>query len=851
MTSQNERAGIPHLLDWSNAIAFIANHYRQSFSPGTLHAAAEWATQKTLPEALRHLARHAGLNCQFLSPGDEKMSAWRLPLVVQLRDGQVAVLESFDVNNAVGVRFVKELALLSYCPLETLLPEIEKTIAFRPSAPERDIRTESYLARFQPDWLRKIVLKDIRPYLHVMLASFAINVLALSGILFSMQVYDRVIPAQSYPTLYVLFSGVLLAAVFAFVLKIMRGHVTDLLGKRGDIRVSDRVFGHALRLKNSAVPRSTGSFISQIRELEQVREMMTSTMMTIVADLPFFLLFQVVLFIVSPWLSWIAPVATILMILPGLLLQRKLAALANKNQHENTLRNAILVESIQGLQDIKMMQAESRFLHQWNSYIAITAESGVKTRRLTHGLVSWGMSVQNLLYATVVVVGAPLVINGDITTGAMVAASMLSTRMVAPMTALCGVLARWQQVKTAKASLDNLMALPVEGGQDETRVHRAVLHGNYEFRQAEFRYGLNDAAIPLRINQLSIKAGERIAILGRIGAGKSTLLQAMMGNVELVSGELRLDDLSLPQIDLADIRRNATLLTQEARLFHGTLRENLILGRSAATDDEIFSVLTLCGALEFVRKLPLGLEHVIMEGGLGLSGGQRQSLLLARTLLRDPNIILLDEPTSFFDERTEKAFVEQLAQWAGERTMIIATHKAAVLNLPQIDLADIRRNATLLTQEARLFHGTLRENLILGRSAATDDEIFSVLTLCGALEFVRKLPLGLEHVIMEGGLGLSGGQRQSLLLARTLLRDPNIILLDEPTSFFDERTEKAFVEQLAQWAGERTMIIATHKAAVLNIVDRILVIQDGQLALDKPKATVFEQEKARGQVVNI
>ena len=677
MTPQDERAGIPHLIDWSNAIAFIANHYRQSFSPGTLHAAAEWATQKTLPEALRHLARHAGLNCQFLSAADQKMSAWRLPLVIQLRDGQIAVVESVDVNNAVGVRFVKELALLSYCPLETLLPEIEKTIAFRPAAPERDIRTESYLARFQPDWLRKIVLKDIRPYMHVMLASFAINVLALSGILFSMQVY--------------------------------------LLGKRGDIRVSDRVFGHALRLKNSAVPRSTGSFISQIRELEQVREMMTSTMMTIVADLPFFLLFQVVLFIVSPWLSWIAPVATVLMILPGLLLQRKLAALANKNQHENTLRNAILVESIQGLQDIKMMQAESRFLHQWNSYIAITAESGVKTRRLTHGLVSWGMSVQNLLYAMVVVVGAPLVINGDITTGAMVAASMLSTRMVAPMTALCGVLARWQQVKTAKASLDTLMALPVEGGQDEPRVHRAVLHGNYEFRQAEFRYGLNDAAIPLRINQLSIKAGERIAVLGRIGAGKSTLLQAMMGNIELVSGELRLDDLSLPQIDLADIRRNATLLTQEARLFHGTLRENLILGRPAATDDEIFSVLTLCGALEFVRKLPLGLEHVVMEGGLGLSGGQRQSLLLARTLLRDPNIILLDEPTSFFDERTEKAFVEQLAQWAGERTMIIATHKAAVL----------------------------------------------------------------------------------------------------------------------------------------NIVDRILVIQDGQLALDKPKATVFEQEKARGQVVNI
>ena len=218
-----------------------------------------------------------------------------------------------------------------------------------------------------------------------MLASLAINILALAGILFSMQVYDRVIPAQSYPTLYVLFSGVLIAAVFNFVLKITRGHVTDLLGKRGDIRISDRVFGHALRLKNTAVPRSTGSFISQIRELEQVREMMTSTMMTVIADLPFFLLFQLVLFIVSPWLSWIAPVATILMLLPGLLLQKKLAELANKNQHESTLRNAILVESIQGLPDIKMMQAESRFLQQWNSYVRLLRNREFKPEKSLMG----------------------------------------------------------------------------------------------------------------------------------------------------------------------------------------------------------------------------------------------------------------------------------------------------------------------------------------------------------------------------------------------------------------------------------------------------------------------------------
>jgi len=261
----------------------------------------------------------------------------------------------------------------------------------------------------------------------------------------------------------------------------------------------------------------------------------------------------------------------------------------------------------------------------------------------------------------------------------MVAASMLSTRMVAPMTALCGVLARWQQVKTAKASLDNLMALPVEGGQDETRVHRAVLHGNYEFRQAEFRYGLNDAAIPLRINQLSIKAGERIAILGRIGAGKSTLLQAMMGNVELVSGELRLDDLSLPQIDLADIRRNATLLTQEARLFHGTLRENLTLGAGQASDQELVAALAATGALDFVRRLPKGMDHLILEGGLGLSGGQRQALVLSRLLVRQPQVLLLDEPTASLDDMTERKLLDNLERFCQGRTLVIATHRLSVL----------------------------------------------------------------------------------------------------------------------------------------------------------------------------
>ena len=223
-----------------------------------------------------------------------------------------------------------------------------------------------------------------------------------------------------------------------------------------------------------------------------------------------------------------------------------------------------------------------------------------------------------------------MVINGDITTGAIVAASLLSSRMIAPMATLCGVLARWQQVKAAKSSLDALMNLPVENSKDETRIHCPVLFGHYQFTDAMFRYYSDSLTVALRIKTLTIKPGERIAVLGRNGSGKSTLLQAMAGGMDLVGGELRLDNLSLPHIDVADVRRNVGLLTQNARLFHGTLRENLTMGAAHATDEAIFAALTVSGGADFIRRLPLGLDHPVMEGGVGLSGGQRQSLLLAR-----------------------------------------------------------------------------------------------------------------------------------------------------------------------------------------------------------------------------
>lgn len=631
---QGENMTDAALAQWAQAFGFIATRYRVACSPGALIAGAPWLKGKPMVPALTQLAREAGLSFQLLTADQQSINSWRLPVVVALNDGRVGAIEHFDGDDTLEVSFFGDETYTNRLSMTAMLPAIRHVIALRPLAALKDSRVDAYISKYRPDWLYRLVMRDLRPYSWVMLAALFINVLSLSGIVFSMQVYDRVIPAQSYPTLYVLTIGVLIATLFGFVLRVARGHIMDLLGKRSDMRVSDRVFGHALRLRNSAIPRSTGSFISQLRELEQIREMVTSSTISTIVDLPFFLLFVVV-----------------------------------------------LVESVQGLEDIKLMQAENRFLQQWNSYIQITAESGLRTRELTQNLISWGMTIQSLVYAAVIVVGAPMVIDGTLTTGSVVAASMLASRMIAPMATLCGVLARWQQVKAAKEGLDSIMQLPTENQREETPIRQDVLRGHYLFEQAQFRYQPDDPRMALRINRLEIGPGEKVAILGRNGAGKSTLLQAMAGGMDLAAGELRLDGFSLPHLDVADVRRNVGFMTQNARLFYGTLRENITLGMPRATDEEIFEALELTGAAGFVQKLPKGLDYPIMENGVGLSGGQRQSILLARMLLRDPNIVLMDEPTASLDEHTEREFIQRLGDWLGHRTLIVATHRVPVLEL--------------------------------------------------------------------------------------------------------------------------------------------------------------------------
>ncbi|MBS0426683.1 MAG: type I secretion system permease/ATPase [Proteobacteria bacterium] len=661
---------------WRDAVLAVAAHYHLEASPEHIRVSSRWNEGLPIQEQARQMARQAGLALHMVRADLDGLSPWRLPVAVQLEGGQVAVITAITAE---GLRLLYsgDEGAESTCRMQELQPRVQAMAVLRPLRSAPDSRVDGYIRPVQPHWLRSLVLADLRPYAHILVASFVTNLMALAGVLFSMQVYDRVVPAQSMPTLYVLFGGVLLSIVFAWVMRDARMRITDLLGKRADLRISDRVFGHALRVRNSARPRSTGSFISQVRELEPVREMLTSTTITAAADVPFFLLFCVVFWFIAGPLVLVPLAAFVLLLLPSLLAQPRLRALAQENMREASLRNAMLVEAVQGIEDIKVLQAEPRFQNQWNHYNAVSAESGLRMRALLNNLNNWMQTVQGGAFAVVIFCGVPQVMSGEMSTGVLVAASILVSRMLAPLAGVTQVLNRWQQAKVAGHALDQLMALPVDHAPDATRVHRPALQGEYELADAVFSHDGQTAA--LTVKALKIRPGERVAVLGRNGAGKSTLLQALSGLMEPRAGTVLLDGVALAHIDPADVRRDVGLLTQNATLFHGTLRENLLLGAPHAGDDQVLAALQAAGAWTYVRRLPLGLDHPVLEGGLGLSGGQRQSLLLARLLLRQPRVLLLDEPTAALDEVAEREVIERLRALAPGRTLVVATHRPAVL----------------------------------------------------------------------------------------------------------------------------------------------------------------------------
>lgn len=518
-------------------------------------------------------------------------------------------------------------------------------------------------------------------YLQGAIATGFASLLALSAAVYSMQVYDRVIPSDSTNTLLVLTIGVVIVYVLELILRSFRAYVIDYAGKKVDLDVSEKVFNQGVGIRMEARPQHTGTFIAQLREHESLRDFVTSAAIFTLADFPFLIIFLVAMWLIGGNLVLIPLVVIPALILFSALMQWPMMRLSREHIKESNARSGLLIESIEGAETLKTLNAEWRMRRRWRELTELVSNTGMRVKSISNFTTNFASTVQSVVYIAIVALGALMIRDGELTAGALIACSILAGRAVAPVSQIIGLLTRVYQVKASAQTLDKIMNLPVDRPSDANFLMLDRCQGNLSFANVQFSYGESDV-VALNIPKLEIASGERVALLGRTGSGKSTLLRLLSGLYMPTKGRLLMDGVDIHQIDPSIFRHSLGYMTQDVRLFSGTLKENLLLGAGDVSDDKLLEAAKVTGIDRYISHHPKGFDLPIYEGGGGLSGGQKQAVGLARLMLADPRVFLLDEPTAAMDQQTENEFIKHFSTWLGkDRSLVIATHKPSILSL--------------------------------------------------------------------------------------------------------------------------------------------------------------------------
>lgn len=599
------------------------------------------------------------------------------PCCVPLKTGGYIVAVGLDQGN-LQVLDTSSRAAHRSIPLQKLQKAYTKR-SFQ-TLPSNELLLERHATgAFKRHWFWGRLFLEKRRLWDIVLSSMFANILAVTTALFVLQVYDRVIPAQSEATLWVLTSGVLLAVLFEAVLRIARARLIDQMGKEAEIEISSDLFTRVLGMKLDRRPSSPGGIVHMVREFSSVKEFFTTAAVGVVADFPFMFVFLGLIYGIAGNVVWVIVLGAFLIVLPSLLLQRRMARLAEETMGGMGAASRLLTESAYGLETIKTTRSESMFQNQWEEIIALNALKTTEQRGLGAFLTYWSTAMQQGTYIFAVLTGVYLIFAGDVTTGVIFAVAILTSRTLSPVTQFSQVLSRWQTMRTSVKALDDIMAAEQERDPERTYVRRPRLGGHVAFQKVKFSHP-GTQAVTINIERFNVQPGQRIALMGVNGSGKSTLLRLAAGLYQPTDGEILIDGLDIRQMDPNDLRRNIGYLPQEVRMFRGSLRDNLSSIGQKYDDDRLLEALAFGGLGDFVRHHPAGLDLQIIDGGDGLSIGQRQSIGLARLYLQDPSVILLDEPTAALDQNLENTIVSRIGSWIGTRSCIVATHRPQILS---------------------------------------------------------------------------------------------------------------------------------------------------------------------------
>ncbi|WP_370277733.1 type I secretion system permease/ATPase [Pontibacterium sp.] len=633
------------------------------------------------PSLFGRAAARAGLVTKVLSKPLGRVRKRALPAILLLEGDEACVLMGWSADKRHAQVIFPELSeTVEEIPISQLKESYTGLLIYARPRFFFDTRTQNVSTAKRGHWFWSAMGENLGLYRDVLLAAFFINLFALALPLFAMNVYDRVVPNHAIETLWMLAVGIGIVLLADLLLRTMRGYFLDLAGKRVDLLLSVRIMEQVLGLKMEHRPQSVGAFAANLRSYESVRDFTTSASLTALIDLPFTLIFVLVIGWIAPYMVVPLLVGIVVVLLYALTTQRKMRQLTETMYRASSMRNSVLIESLVGLDTLKSMGAEGMMQRRWEKAAAFLDRVGVKLRLLASTNLNVALWAQQSVSVSIIVLGVYLITAGELTLGGLIAATMLCNRAMAPISQVAGLLTQYHNARTALTALNEIMDLPVERPADKRFSPRSALQGGVEFKHVSFTYPGSEVPT-LNDVSFALQPGERVAILGRIGSGKTTLNRLLMGLYQPSDGAVLVDGIDIRQIDPAELRHQIGYVPQEANLFYGTLRENLILAKPQATQHEIDQAVQLADLSEFINGHPQGYDMNVGERGEFLSGGQRKAVALARAVIHDPPLLLLDEATGSMDHTSEAVIQAQLREYAQGKTMLLTTHRTSLLEL--------------------------------------------------------------------------------------------------------------------------------------------------------------------------